>query len=702
MLTISEKITAIPVLWPLITFIAGILLHDITGFRFTGQSLQIVLCSIIMVYIFLLFFLPGKYEKLTSLILITGFLIGGLLCAKVNSKNITQQAGDIFIAEVVSPPSRKPASIHFRMRLLSDANDKSFISDNIYINAYFSLQNHDSLPRPGDVLLLKTRLNKVTNAGNPGEFDYARYLRIRNIFFSCFISEGCWKKTDFPPSMGRLKLGALRMKEYLQEKIKKIAGENPGSDYEVMLAICTGDKSELDPEVKTAFSNAGAIHIMAVSGLHVGMIWVFLNYLTFFLGKRKSGKIMRFLIITGVLWFYAMMTGLSASVIRSVTMFSLASFAVLINRRSYIFNTIFISAFIQILLNKNIIYDVGFQFSYTAVLSILLFQPPLNTIYKSKFKIIRKNLDLVTVSLSAQILTFPLAAVYFHQFPVYFLLTNICVIPMVTLLMIFFLSSALFFFIPPVSDFLLLLSLKLSSLMNLCVGMINELPGKIITNIHLTTSQVIIFFLTALILLLFYYYRKYFYLLLAEAMIALIILTGTIEYKMHNKQELCVFNVKKTSAISIRYKQLNLLLFNDQSDIQNIRYASSGYLIKNYNGKQENIPFKEMENRITDYYFPLPGKNNFILYTDNQKITVINDYTIFSEFNSSASIYTEIIILGCVPLPDYGELQKFFTFKKIVVTPAVSFYLPDIRVPDSLSIEYHRVEEMGAFICELL
>lgn len=701
MLRLSEYISIVPGFWPFIAFIVGVLTKDYIIHDIPFDKLMIIIIAVVIIIIILSFFQRVIFEKINTLLLITGFLITGYAYSETNQKAIPKTGDEYILAEVVSLSSPKKASTHISLRILKIEKNDPIHKNRLFINAYFAPEQSSPLPQPGEVIIVKSSLQKISNAGNPYEFDYEKYLSLKNIYFTTYIKDEHWRTVSFKPFLSRFRLLSLKLKFFLQQKIKNIAKANDSLNHELMLAICTGDKSELDIEIKNSFSDAGAIHVMAVSGLHVGMIWVFLQYLTFFLKRSKSGKIIQFILIIIVLWFYAAMTGLSASVVRSASMFTIASLGGLLNRKAIIFNTLFIAAFIQVLINPKIIHDAGFQFSYAAVLSILLFHPPFSKILSSKNILIKRVLDLLNVSLSAQILTFPLAAYYFHQFPVYFLLTNLLIIPLVTLLMIFFLLSVLLMFIPYLSNIFLYSSLRITGLMEDSVEIVNKLPGNIIRNIDLSIFQTLIILLIPLIFLLFYYYRSFFYVMLGSILFLMNLCIAVVKYNYRDKSSLCVFNIRDGMAINIIHDDKNLLIHDDFINMQSIEYATSTYFTRKLYGEPDYLSLSEISNNTQDCCFSLPGENNYLYSTGTTTLALINDYSLFSKYTSGPGINIEIMILGSTPLPSLEEIQEHFHINKLILGSSIPTYIPDIQITDSTFCIYHRVSSDGAFIDEL-
>ncbi|TVQ76014.1 MAG: ComEC/Rec2 family competence protein [Flavobacteriales bacterium] len=204
---------------------------------------------------------------------------------------------------------------------------------------------------------------------------------------------------------------------------------------QIMYALVLGDRSDLDPQLRQQYANAGVVHILAVSGLHVGVLYLLISLI---FQKLLSGRAWRFqaFITLAVLWSYALMTGLSPSVWRAATMFSLLSVGVQLGRITNIYSTLAASAFILLILDASLLFSPGFQLSYAAVFGIVRYQPIIAEWWEPKTKWINYAWQIASVSLAAQIVTMPFTLVYFGQFPTYFLLANLLILPLLSIIMI--------------------------------------------------------------------------------------------------------------------------------------------------------------------------------------------------------------------------------------------------------------------------
>jgi len=202
-----------------------------------------------------------------------------------------------------------------------------------------------------------------------------------------------------------------------------------GEEYSMVSALTLGSVQLLTPETKKEFSVSGVSHILSVSGLHVAVVFAILEFMLSFFNRFERLKVVKQVLIIAVLWCYAFMTGLSPSVIRSAFMFSMIAFGRCLHRKSQTINTVLFSAFILLLWKPSFLFDLGFDLSYCAVISIVVMHERLTSSWKPSSKIVGYFWQMICLSGVAQLGTAPLTIYYFHQFPNYFLLNNLIAVP---------------------------------------------------------------------------------------------------------------------------------------------------------------------------------------------------------------------------------------------------------------------------------
>lgn len=377
-----------------------------------------------------------------------------------------------YVAKVVSEPVSTEKSVKMILRL-----ERTVSEDTIRINGtrVMAFLHRDSLSRKlqyGDIIVFKGKPVAPEGPKNPEEFDYAAFLALNDVYAMVFLRQDDWNLLG--SEEGSIYVLAARTRNYLLRALQ----ENgvTGNNYTVAAAVLLGYDQLMDPELEQKYVTAGAMHILCVSGLHVGIIYLVLSFILGFLRRNRVQKIIKVVLLLILIWFYALLTGLSPSVLRSSVMITLFILATLLARYKDVYNTLAASAVLLLLFNPLLIFNVGFQLSYTAVLGILMFYQPIYNIVYLKNKVADKMWSIVAVSAAAQLGTFPLAAHYFHFFPPYFWLTNIFIFPLSFAIIGTGMAFMIFSWVPVVSGVLGTVLSAFVYLLNYVVGLVKHLP----------------------------------------------------------------------------------------------------------------------------------------------------------------------------------------------------------------------------------
>lgn len=332
-----------------------------------------------------------------------------------------------YLAEVMQYDVEKSNSSENLLHLKSIKTEKGWVDAVGNVLVY----HQSSVPlTPGQMILVFESPEVIPGPRNPSEFDYRDFLKRKGIFYRQFLGNN-FKIICTDNSQGGHWI--VRFRNAIGNMLaKKIPHE---SSLQIANALLLGQKQSLDPLLQEAYVQAGVIHILAVSGLHVGIIYAIFLFLIKPLSLSKRQKNAYFLAVVGIIWLYAFLTGLSPSVVRSATMFSLVALGQMRDRKPSIYNVLAFSAILMITSNPTVMYEVGFQLSYIAVLGIVTIQPLIVRWWLPSNRILEYFWQLTAVSLAAQLATFPLSVYYFHVFPTYFLLANLLVLPLAFLIM---------------------------------------------------------------------------------------------------------------------------------------------------------------------------------------------------------------------------------------------------------------------------
>lgn len=559
-----EFLHRVPFLRLLLPFILGIILAE---YFYVKES--IVIISIALAFsVLVLFQLIPLLRKSYSYSVVFGFFVF-ILCLnagflRLNQSNASMQLPSsdsitAFKGSLKRSPDEKPNSMACVFELNAICWNQVWQKSNARVLLYLAKDSLSKSLCVGDVLVISSKLDRVKNNGNPYEFDYAKYLQHRYILYSAYVRNKSWRLLEKNKGSS-LKSMAVAWRQKLLNIYKKTGLRNEA--YEILAALTLGAREEVSSDVKTVWTAAGATHVLAVSGLHVGIIFGIMQFILSFLAGSKLGRFFRGLILIASLWLYALLTGMSPSVMRAACMFSFLAIGLMINRRGTIYNSLAISAFLLLLIDPFVLFEVGFQFSYLAVVSIVFFQPRFEKLIEVHQTFLRWSWKLFTVSLAAQVGTFPLAIYYFHQFPSYFFLSNFVIIPVAGLLIY---GSALLLIFSEISFLAKAFTYLLQHFIELIhwlIYQIQVLPGALIEHITFSPLQVVLIYaiITGMTVSLWWNRKKAF--LLSLIFLIAFKLVSVSNLYSNQQAEMIVFNSNKHSVVCFRDQQ-NVLVLSD-------------------------------------------------------------------------------------------------------------------------------------------
>ncbi len=513
---------------------------------------------------------------------------------------------------------------------------------------------------PGDILVIKCNPVEITNRGNPYEFDYRFYMENHGIKYYAFTS-GSNIISHQAPSARKLIHKALIIREKIIEmyKLRGVSEER----LPLVSAIILGQKNKIDQEQKQNFIRAGVMHIMAVSGLHAVILSLFVFNVLFFLKGRFN--IIRILVTVLILWAFAYVTGLTPSVLRATLMFTFLQAGNLMHRKVNGINSVLASAFVLILIRPSVIFDAGFLLSYSAVIYIICFYQELYLKVQFKNWMTDKIWQSAVVTIVAQAGTLPLTIMLFNRFPTYFIITNIIIVPLSSLLVVLGCLIPLIFHIQFLSTFLAMILDNLTGLTELLTARAASLPGSNIENIGMRSIEC---FLLAITIFLFINFllkkqrRSAFTLYLI--IIAFVISVTAKEIYVRTTNELIIYNTAGSSTIGIKTGKI-LNIYSDTClirpevlkhcatlglKLKNNILSNKGYCIKA--GEKKILICSELSQSIINNYMPdililtglKPGiDKNLILGPPLQTIILSSEVSSgyrIPEFISAREIYT--------------------------------------------------------------
>jgi competence protein ComEC len=424
----------------------------------------------------------------TILFFSLAYVFGGLAMTRSSVELSSERS---YVATIETVPVKKDRSYAVNLKLIASHFDSTcFYPFDARIVAYFHKESFDTTLVPGQCILFKGYFSPESKNLFPREFDYADYLKKKGYQGTAYIPEGGYQLVEYSDFSLKALLNGIRWR--IIRKLKEYPADS--REFGVIAALVLGDRSFLDADLRSDFATAGAVHILAVSGLHVGIIYLLFSGLFDLLFKKRA-QIFKFLLILLILWTYAGLTGFSPSVLRAATMFSFISLGKYQKKYGSIYNMIAASALLLLIANPFLITQVGFQLSYLAVLGIVFYHPKFYQLLTFENWFLDKAWSLVCVSVAAQLATFPLSLYYFNQFPNLFLVTNLIVIPLATFILYSGVAWVSVIWLPMINDVFGWLTYQLTSVLNEFVGFINRVSFAKTDELFIDEIQVILIYL---------------------------------------------------------------------------------------------------------------------------------------------------------------------------------------------------------------
>ena len=566
---------------------------------------------------FLVFWLKikGREVLLGLLAYLLCFSLGAYVCKSKNQlpdpAHFAHVQGKIeaYIAVVDDELVQKPKSLSTQLSVKCIRVNGAWTNAKGNVLAYFPPDSANAQLNYGDWLLIAGAPAETQSPANPGEFDYKRFLTFRNIYHQHFIASG---KLDFlknaPTSL--IWEFAFRMRKQLTDQLRTSIGE--GQEFVVASMLVLGIRQTIDPELFNAYSGAGAIHVLAVSGMHVALVFQLIQMLLSALAKNRIAVHFNYGFSLLAIWTFGLMTAFSPAVLRAVVMFSVIILGKWIGRKGNIYNTLGFTAFAILLFDPYSLMSVGFQMSFMAVFGIVFFQPKLQSLFRPKTWLVRWVWKITCISVAAQITTFPLALLYFKQFPTYFLLSNLWVIPIST----FVLYAGIAFFAVSFWSFAkmcLAWLLKTSVLwLNKSMVLVLQLPFSVYRTIAFDDWEILVFYGLLFSLILLFMRKDIRYLILT------LLLAGSFScsrvFKMHkafNRNRLIVYAIRNEYCFAAIEGQKALIYANSEFLTNN---SAVDFHIRN--------PLRAIG--IQDFQFKTVPTNDFIWQWKGIKMGILN------------------------------------------------------------------------------
>ena len=687
-----------PFLRLLLPLITGILLQWYIQFDLQ-QILLAGICFVVAFFAFQLLPLVLRFK----LQIFQGFLINLILIVFglfiTYQKDIRHQQnwfGDIYhdsdyiIATINEPLLQKNKSYKAEALVENVLHNNTIQNTTGKIIIFFEKDSSDkSLLQYGDKILINKKLQQIKNSGNPGAFNYQRYSAFKQIFHNVFLKKNDWvllNEKNINPFSKFLFTARQNVLNILQKNMQE-----HDDQLSIAEALLIGYTEDLDKDLVQAYSNTGVVHIIAISGMHLALIYIMLVWIFNKIPFVKRSKIIKLILILTCLWLFALLTGGGASILRAAVMFSCIAIGKNFARKSSIYNSLATSAFILLCYNPYFLWDVGFQLSYFAVLGIVIFQKPIYHLLFVKNKWADKVWALISVSLAAQIFTFPVCIYYFHQFPTLFLFTNILLVPFSSLILyveIFLVAVA---GIPFISVYAGKLTWWLVWLMNKTILWFNSLPFALWDRISASVTSTLLLYGFVLCVGYWLLHKNKFAFRLSLLMLFLFTaVTGYTKWQTSQQQKLIVYNVPQHQSIDFvdgnSYKFIGDSVLLADGMLQNF-HLKPGRIALQLNKRVDQIP-------------SLYENNNFY-QLNNKKILVIDKPIVFEP--SQQKINIDYIIISKNAKIYISQLASAFNCNQIIFDGSNSLWKIDKWKKDceQLHLRCYSVSDKGAFVKDL-
>jgi competence protein ComEC len=555
---------------------------------------------------------------------------------------------------------------------------------------YFSKEDSILPPKYGDKILIQGGLQQIKNAGNPGGFNYSRYMIFQQTLHQVYL-----KKDKF-----------ILLNEHSENKLysfifwartavintlqKYIVGNKKVSG--IAEALLIGYKEDLDKDVVQAYSNTGVVHIIAISGMHLGLIYLGLVWLFSRLPFVKRSAIARVILILACLWLFSLITGASASVLRSAVMFTCIIIGKEFFKQASIYNSLASSAFLLLCYDPFLLWDVGFQLSYFAVVGIIWLQKPIQNLFYTKNKVLQYVWEMCSITIAAQILTLPICIYYFHQIPTTFLFTNLICVPLSSAILFAEVALIICAWFPPLATLIGKFIYVLTWCMNALITFFNTLPLSLLDKIYATALTTwALYGFTFLFVASLLRKNKKIMKLSFLFLFAFVALWAYGKITLAQQKKMIIYNVSRHTAID--FISNNKFWFYGDDEFK------EGGVLQNFNLKPARISMQVDES--VDSLKALKNKERLWQFY-NTSIFIIDSAIQFEPNDNKLKV--DVLLICKNPKIHIADIASSITPATIVFDASNSLWkiAQWKKECDELHLQYFITGEQGAFILDAI
>ncbi len=594
----------------------------------------------------------------------------------------------IIAIEASEPAAETKKGIRIFAKVKAIKNCEKWIPVRGNLVIYIRDTSHNLKVKYKDNLLIAAKYYAVSGPSNPEAFDFREYLRNKGIHHQAFID-----KNDLVILKDVVQTNHFSLAYELRDKLlQKIGSYIDKDESGVAAALLLGYEGWLDPEQELSYSNAGVLHVLCVSGMHVALIYNLLAWLTGWMDKKKITRHFKYFLLLNLIWFYAMVTGFSPSVIRAAAMISFVIFGKWVDRNASVYNLLCGSCFLLFIFDPYLIRSTGFVLSFLAVCGIIFYHKLILPLWVPPNKVMFMVWELISVSLAAQLTTFPLSMFLFHQFPNYFLIANLIIIPLSTGVMYSGLLILVTDWIPFAGIIFGWATTKGISLLNLLVDRVASLPGALTTDIYISGFETLMIYVGMIVFTLWLTKKSLLWLQLS--MVTTILFLGSklsSNYESGSQLTFTVYQTPKRSLYALMDGHQSVILTDTTNIASGSRNPAYLHLLKKGTSLQDSVIISP------DFHYALQ-------LDSLHRVVILSDLKLLREnaFPTYPKVKTTVILRGKLNISATDIVSGLNPIQVVLdnkINKKDSERLTEELV--ELNIPCHNVKTSGAFVLNL-
>lgn len=630
-----------------------------------------------------------QYRWVFGMILNLHLILIGVAIVHIRSDGLDPDS-DVWVARLAENPTEKEKSVKVIIEMQSDVG---------LVMAYLEKNERSLNLRYGDVMVFHEQPEPVEPPMNPEQFDYKKYLARKGISYKVYLKNDSWEKLK-ESRVNKIYAFSYRLRDFLLATMRNLGVE--GDEYAVAAAILLGYDDTLPTELRQKYVAAGSMHILCVSGMHVGVIFMVFSNMLGFLDKRKRWQnLLKQSLLLLLIWFYALLAGLAPSILRSTIMLSFMILGDMLKHNGILLNSLAASAFLLLCIDPSNLFNVGFLLSYCAVIGIVTLQKPIYNLLYIKPKFLDKLWEMTAVTLAAQIATAPFSIYYFHQFPTYFWLSNLFMGPISTVVITGGMVMLLIFFIPYINIGVAFCVKWLIYAMNFIVSWIENLPLSIVKGLYINTLEFVCLIVALLLLMMLVEHKRKFMVFGILSMLLIFSVSQLTRCLYQRSQRsLTIYSMNKNTAIDFVCGTEHVLLCDTMIvyDPSKASFSVENHLIREGVYKNGTL-------------LPLccPNFENTYLKKSNNMVSFGGKTIAFFDKNSTFGVkltsrpYVDYFVVNGRNKVDLDKLLNCYIVDLLIIDGSVPDYLRNriIEKANEVEQEYYDVKTAGAFVLRL-